>query len=102
MSSENHATGLSRDSGILGLAATGICSMLGASVYVVPFMIQRNVEGLGDRVLPAFLFAAIPALVAAVSCGTLAYAMPRAGGSYIYDCQEGDVPDVAATPVDRG
>jgi amino acid transporter len=47
-------------------------------------MIQRNVEGIGDWVLPAFLFAAIPALLAAISYGTLASAMPRAGGSYIY------------------
>ena len=58
--------------------------MLGASVYVVPFMIQRNVPGIGDRVLPAFLFAAVPALLAAMSYAILASAMPRAGGSYIY------------------
>lgn len=76
--------GLRRELGLLGLAATGICSMLGASVYVVPFMIQRNVPGIGSRVLPAFLFAAIPALLAALAYATLASAMPRAGGSYIY------------------
>ena len=58
--------------------------MLGASVYVVPFMIQRNVPGIGDWVLPAFLFAAVPAGLAALAYATLASAMPRAGGSYIY------------------
>ena len=58
--------------------------MLGASVYVVPFMIQRNVPGIGDWVLPAFLFAAIPAGLAALAYAVLASAMPRAGGSYIY------------------
>lgn len=58
--------------------------MLGASVYVVPFMIQRNVPGIGAWVLPAFLFAAIPALLAALSYAILASAMPRAGGSYLY------------------
>ncbi len=58
--------------------------MLGASVYVVPFMIQRNVPGIGDWVLPAFLFAAIPAALAALAYSILASAMPRAGGSYIY------------------
>ena len=84
LSSDNSATRLSRDLGLLGLAATGICSMLGASVYVVPFMIQRNVPGIGDWVLPAFLFAAVPALLAAIAYATLASAMPRAGGSYIY------------------
>jgi APA family basic amino acid/polyamine antiporter len=58
--------------------------MLGASVYVVPFMIQRNVPGIGSWVLPAFLFAAIPALLAAMAYAILASAMPRAGGSYVY------------------
>ena len=58
--------------------------MLGASVYVVPFMIQRNVPGIGSWVLPAFLFAAIPATLAALAYAVLASAMPRAGGSYVY------------------
>lgn len=69
---------------LLGLAATGICSMLGASIYVVPFMIQRNVPGIGPYVLPAFLLASVPAILAALSYSILASAMPRAGGSYIY------------------
>jgi basic amino acid/polyamine antiporter, APA family len=82
---QNHTSGhLVRQMGVWGLAATGICSMLGASINVVPFMIQRNVPGIGDYVLPAFLFAAIPALLAAFAYGILASAMPRAGGSYIY------------------
>jgi len=58
--------------------------MLGASVYVIPFMIQRNVPGIGDWVLPAFLFAAVPALLAAFAYAILSSAMPRAGGSYLY------------------
>jgi APA family basic amino acid/polyamine antiporter len=76
--------GLSRQLGLVGLAATGICSMLGASVYVVPFMIQRNVPGIGPNVLPAFLFAALPAMLAAMAYAILSSAMPRAGGSYIF------------------
>lgn len=75
---------LSRHLGLLGLASTGICSMLGASIYVVPFMIQRNVPGIGPYVLPAFLIAALPAVFAALAYSILASAMPRAGGSYIY------------------
>ena len=75
---------LNRQLGLLGLAATGICSMIGASIYVVPFMIQRNVPGIGPYVLPAFLFAAIPAIFAALAYSILASAMPRAGGSYLY------------------
>ncbi len=77
-------TNLSRKLGLVSLAATGICSMLGASVYIVPIMIQRNVPGIGPYVLPAFLLAAIPALLAAFAYASLASAMPRAGGSYIF------------------
>jgi amino acid transporter len=58
--------------------------MIGASIYVVPFMIQRNVPGIGPYVLPAFLFASIPAIFAALAYSILASAMPRAGGSYLY------------------
>lgn len=68
----------------MGLVATGVCSMLGASINVVPFMIQRHVPGIGPYVLPAFIFAAIPALLAALAYSLLATAMPRAGGSYVY------------------
>ncbi len=75
---------LARQLGLLALTATGVCSMLGASINVVPFMIQRNVPGIGPYVLPAFAFAAIPALFAAFAYAILASAMPRAGGSYIY------------------
>lgn len=84
MQNQPNRTGLTRQLGLIGLAATGICSMLGASVYVVPFMIQRNVPGIGPYVLPAFLLAALPALLAASAYAILASAMPRAGGSYIY------------------
>ncbi|MDB4292174.1 APC family permease [Maribacter sp.] len=75
---------LTRQMGILALTATGVCSMLGASINVVPFMIQRNVPGIGPYVLYAFAFAAIPALLAALAYGILGSAMPRAGGSYLY------------------
>lgn len=77
-------TGLLREMGLLGLAATGICSMLGAGINVIPFMIQRNVPGIGPFVLPAYLFAAVPAILAALAYAILASAMPRAGGSYVY------------------
>jgi APA family basic amino acid/polyamine antiporter len=77
-------TGLTRRLGLVGLAATGICSMMGAGINIVPFMIQRNVPGIGPHVLPAFLFAATPAILAALAYAILASAMPRAGGSYVY------------------
>ncbi len=77
-------TGLARNMGLMALAATGICSMLGAAINMIPFMIQRNVPGIGSLVLPAYVFAAVPAILAALSYAILASAMPRAGGSYIY------------------
>jgi basic amino acid/polyamine antiporter, APA family len=77
-------TGLTRQLGLMGLAATGICSMLGAAINVIPVMVQRNVPGIGPYVLPAYLFAALPAILAALAYAILASAMPRAGGSYIY------------------
>lgn len=75
---------LTRELGLLGLAATGICSMLGAAINVIPFMIQRSVPGIGPYVLPAYLFATVPAVLAALAYAILASAMPRAGGSYVY------------------
>ena len=70
--------------GLLALTATGIASMVAAGINVIPFMIQRNVPGIGAWVLPAFLFAAVPAFFAGLAYAILASAMPRAGGSYVY------------------
>ena len=75
---------LRRDLGLLALAATGICSMIGAAINVIPFMIQKSVPGIGPYVLPAYMCAAIPAVLAALAYAILASAMPRAGGSYVY------------------
>jgi basic amino acid/polyamine antiporter, APA family len=75
---------LAREMGLAGLTATGVCSMVGAGINVIPFMIQRNVRGIGPFVLEAFAFAAIPAVLAAIAYAVLASAMPRAGGSYVY------------------
>jgi len=58
--------------------------MIGAAINVIPFMIQKNVPGIGPYVLPAYLCAAIPAALAALAYAILASAMPRAGGSYVY------------------
>ena len=77
-------TGLARNLGLMGLAATGICSMLGAAINVMPFMLLRGLPEIGPYVLPAYLFAALPAVLAALAYGSLGSAMPRAGGSYVY------------------
>ncbi len=77
-------SGLAREMGLMGLAATGICSMMGAAINVIPIMIQRNVPGIGPYVLAAYAFAAVPAILAALAYAVLASAMPRAGGSYVF------------------
>lgn len=76
--------GLVREMGLVALTATGIASMVGAGINIIPFMIQRNVPGIGAYVLPAFLCAALPAFFAGLAYAILASAMPRAGGSYVY------------------
>lgn len=75
---------LAREMGLMGLVATGVCSMVGAGINVIPFMIQRHVPGIGPYVLLAFAVAAVPAVLAGLAYATLASAMPRAGGSYVY------------------
>lgn len=82
----SHGTGptLTREMGLLGLVATGICAMMGAAINVLPLMVQRSVPGIGPYVLPAYLVAVVPAILAALSYAVLSSAMPRAGGSYIY------------------
>jgi APA family basic amino acid/polyamine antiporter len=69
---------------LLGLIATGVCAMVGAGINVIPFMIQRNVPGIGPYVLPAFAVAMLPAVLAGLAYAVLASAMPRAGGTYVY------------------
>lgn len=75
---------LSRELGLLGLVATGICSMIGAAINIIPFSMQRSVPGIGPWVLPTYMLAAVPAVLAGIAYAILSSAMPRAGGSYVY------------------
>ena len=75
---------LIRQMGLWAVIATGVSSMVGASINVVPFMIHRSVPLIGPYVIWAFIFAAVPALFAGFAYAILGSAMPRAGGSYLY------------------
>ncbi len=75
---------LIRQMGLITVVATGVSSMVGASINVVPFMIYRSVPSIGPYVLWAFISAIIPALLAGLAYAILSSAMPRAGGSYLY------------------
>ena len=81
---QGSSSGLARNLGLMGLAATGICAMLGAAINVMPFALLRGIPEIGPYVLPAYVFAAVPAVLAALAYGSLGSAMPRAGGSYVY------------------
>jgi APA family basic amino acid/polyamine antiporter len=70
--------------GLLGLVATGVCSMIGAAINIIPFMLQRSVPGIGPWVLLTYVIAAVPAVLAGLAYAILASAMPRAGGSYVF------------------
>jgi len=76
--------GLRRELGLLGLVATGACSMVGAGVNVVPVMVRRSVPGIGPWVFAAYALAVVPAMLAALCYAMLSSAMPRAGGSYVF------------------
>jgi APA family basic amino acid/polyamine antiporter len=84
MSHQPNKAGLTRQLGLLTLVATGVCSMMGASINIVPFMLHRNVPDIGGYAMYAYLLAIIPAILAAFPYAVLGSAMPRAGGSYVY------------------
>ena len=58
--------------------------MVGAAINVIPLMLQRSVPEIGPDVLPAYMLAIVPTILAALAYAILGSAMPRAGGSYVY------------------
>src|ERR1035441_10489232 len=58
-------------------------SMNGSGVFIVAADISRQVESLG-LVMVTWLVTAALTLIAALSYGDLAAAMPHAGGQYVY------------------
>jgi APA family basic amino acid/polyamine antiporter len=76
-------TTLSRNITVAGLVATGISSMIGASIYIVPFMLQKNIPGIGPYLLPAFFVASIPAVFAALTYAILEVVMYMPVGQFI-------------------
>ena len=75
---------LNRSLTLVGLVATGVCSMIGGAINIIPFTIQRSVPGIGPNVFAAFLTGAVPAILAGLAFAILASAMPNAGGTYVY------------------
>lgn len=78
------AVRLDRRLTLVGLVATGVCSMIGAAINTIPFTLQRSVPGIGPNVLLVFVIAAVPAVLTGLAFAVLASAMPNAGGTYVY------------------
>ena len=76
-------TGLVKALGLVDATTLVMGSMIGSGVFIVAADISRQVQSPGLLMLTWFATAA-PTLVAALSYGELAAAMPHAGGQYVY------------------
>jgi APA family basic amino acid/polyamine antiporter len=79
----NNGSGLQKGLGLLDATTIVMGSMIGSGVFIVAADISRQVQAPG-LMLVTWLVTAVLTLVAALSYGELAAAMPRAGGQYVY------------------
>jgi APA family basic amino acid/polyamine antiporter len=75
--------GLVKGLGLIDSTTLVMGSMIGSGVFIVAADISRQVESPGLMMLTWFV-TAILTLIAALSYGELAAAMPHAGGQYVY------------------
>jgi basic amino acid/polyamine antiporter, APA family len=75
--------GLIKGLGLMDATTLVMGSMIGSGVFIVAADISRQVQSPGLMMLTWFITAVLT-LVAALSYGELAAAMPRAGGQYVY------------------
>lgn len=76
-------TGLIRGLGLLDATTIVMGSMIGSGIFVVPADIARQTNSPG-LILTVWAVTALLTLMAALTYGELAAAMPRAGGQYVY------------------
>lgn len=76
-------TGFIKGLGLLDSTTLVIGSMIGSGIFIVSADIARQVNSPGLLIIP-WLVTAILTMIAALTYGELAAAMPRAGGQYIY------------------
>src|SRR5512139_4119296 len=77
------ATGLVKSLGLLDATTLVIGSMIGSGIFIVAADIARQVQSPGLLIMTWVVTAALT-LIAALSYGELASAMPQAGGQYVY------------------
>jgi APA family basic amino acid/polyamine antiporter len=75
--------GLVKGLGLVSSTTLVMGSMIGSGVFIVAADISRQVQSPGLLIMTWFVTAAIT-LIAALSYGELAAAMPHAGGQYVY------------------
>jgi len=76
-------TGLVKGLGLVDSTTLVVGSMIGSGIFIVSADIARQVESPGLLLMVWFATAALT-LIAALSYGELAAAMPQAGGQYVY------------------
>ena len=76
-------TGLVKGLGLLDATTIVMGSMIGSGIFIVPADISRLVGSPG-LLLATWVVTALLTVIAALSYGELAAAMPRAGGQYVY------------------
>jgi len=82
-SREGVDTGLVKGLGLLDATMLVIGSMIGSGIFIVSADIARQVASPGLLIL-TWVATAVLTLIAALSYGELAAAMPQAGGQYVY------------------
>ena len=80
---ENREGGLIKGLGLVDSTTLVMGSMIGSGVFIVAADISRQVQSPGLMMMTWFV-TAILTLIAALSYGELAAAMPHAGGQYVY------------------
>ncbi|HCC55842.1 MAG TPA: amino acid transporter, partial [Solibacterales bacterium] len=76
-------TGLVKALGLFSATTLVMGSMIGSGIFIVSADIARQVNSPGLMIL-TWVITAVLTLIAALSYGELAAAMPHAGGQYVY------------------
>ena len=80
---EEAGTGLIKGLGLLDSTTLVMGSMIGSGIFIVAAEIAREVASPGLLIM-TWIITAVLTLIAALSYGELAAAMPHAGGQYVY------------------
>src|SRR5882724_1572315 len=78
-----HKSGFVKGLGLTGATTLVMGSMIGSGIFIVSADVARQVKSPGLLIV-CWLLGAMLTIVAALSYGELAAAMPHAGGQYVY------------------